>query len=118
MKEFLLVFRRDSAGTEPPPSPEQLQSMMKPWQDWIGSLAAQNKLVNSGNRLASDGRVVKPNHVVTNGPYVETKEAIGGYILIRANDLDEAAELSKGCPIFKTGGNVEVRTVVPMDESN
>ena len=115
MKEFLLVFRRDAVSNEPTASPEQLQSMMKPWQDWMGGLAAQNKLVNSGNRLDSDGKVVKPNNVITNGPYVETKEAIGGYIIIRANSLDEAAELSKDCPILHVGGNVEVRTLVPMD---
>ncbi|HMT28007.1 MAG TPA: YciI family protein [Bacteroidia bacterium] len=115
MKEFLLVFRREESSNEPPMSPEQLQSMMKPWQDWMGSLAAQNKLVSSGNRLASEGKVVKPGNLVTNGPYVEIKEAIGGYILIRANSLDEAAELSKGCPILHIGGNVEVRAIVPMD---
>ncbi|MGA7159816.1 MAG: YciI family protein [Bacteroidota bacterium] len=114
MEEFLLVFRRDAVSNEPPPSPEQLQSMMKPWQDWMGGIAAQNKLVSSGNRLASDGRVVKPNNVITNGPYVEIKEAIGGYIIVKANSIDEAAELSKDCPILKMGGNVEVRTVVPM----
>lgn len=89
--------------------------MMKPWQDWMGSLAAQNKLVSPGNRLAPEGKVVKAGGVITNGPYVEIKEAIGGYIIIRAASLDEAAELSKGCPIFAVGGNVEVRTLVPMD---
>ena len=89
--------------------------MMKPWQDWMGGLAAQNKLVSPGNRLASDGRVVKANDLITNGPYVETKEAIGGYIIIRAGSLDEAAQLSNGCPIFQMGGNVEVRTIIPMD---
>jgi len=115
MKEFLLVFRRDHIANEEQLSPEQMQAMMKPWQDWMGGLAAQNKLVSSGNRLAGDGKVVKPNNVVTNGPYVEIKEAIGGYIIIRANSLDEAAELSTGCPILQIGGNVEVRTVVPMD---
>ncbi len=115
MKEFLLVFRRDFVLNEVQSSPEQLQAMMKPWQDWMGSLAAQNKLVNSGNRLASDGRVIKPNSVITDGPYVEIKEAIGGYIIIRANSIDEAAELSKDCPILSIGGNVEVRTLVPMD---
>lgn len=96
-------------------SPEQMQAMMKPWQDWMGSLAAQNKLVSPGNRLASNGKVVKANNVVTNGPYVETKEAIGGYIIIKASSLDEAAKLSEGCPIFQMGGNVEVRTIIPMD---
>jgi hypothetical protein len=115
MKEFLLIFRRDAVSNEPPPSPEQLQSMMKPWQDWMGGIAAQNKLVSSGNRLASEGKVIKPNNVITNGPYVEIKEAIGGYIIIRADSLDEAAELSTACPILNMGGNVEVRALVPMD---
>ena len=115
MKEFLLVFRRNEVSGEPQPSPEQLQAMMKPWQDWIGSIAAQNKLVSSGNRLTSEGRVIKSENVITNGPYVEMKEAIGGYIIVRANSIDEAAELSKDCPILKMNGNVEVRTIVPMD---
>lgn len=115
MKEFLLVFRREAVSKESQMSPEQMQAMMKPWQDWMGGLAAQNKLVDPGNRLDSDGKVVKQNNVITNGPYVETKEAIGGYIIIRANSLDEAAELSKDCPILSVGGNVEVRTLVPMD---
>ncbi len=118
MKEFLLVFRRDFTSTADQPSPEQLQAMMKPWQDWMGSLAAQNVLANSGNRLASEGKVVKPNKVITDGPYVEMKEAIGGYIIVKANTLQEAAELSKGCPVLMVGGNVEVRQIVPMDDNS
>ncbi len=115
MNEFLLVFRRSAGGDETPPSPEQIQAMMKPWQDWIGSIAAQNKLVSSGNRLTSEGRVIKSDGVITNGPYVEMKEAVGGYIIVRAASLDEAAELSKDCPILNMKGTVEVRTIVPMD---
>jgi hypothetical protein len=115
MEEFLLVFRRGAVSNEPAPSPEQIQAMMKPWQDWMGSIAAQNKLVTAGNRLTPDGKVVKPDGVITDGPYVEIKEAIGGYTIIRASSLEEAAEISKGCPILKVGGTVEVRTIVPMD---
>ena len=118
MKEFLLVFRRNFDANEAQPSPEQMQGMMKHWQDWMGSLAAQNKLASSGNRLSSDGRVVKPNKVITNGPYVEVAEAIGGYIIVNAGTIDEAAELATGCPILNIGGNVEVRTVVPMDNNS
>jgi hypothetical protein len=114
MNEFLLIFRRDFETREIQPSPEHLQNMMKDWQNWMGSIAARNKLVSSGNRLADDGKVVKPGALITNGPYVEIKEAIGGYILIRAESLDEAAEISKGCPILTIGGNVEVRTIIPM----
>jgi hypothetical protein len=59
--------------------------------------------------------VVKPNNVVTNGPYVELKEAVGGYSIVRAKDLKEASELAKGCPILQVGGTVEVRTIVAME---
>lgn len=114
MDEFLLIFRRDFKTSRIQPSPEQLQNTMKEWQNWMGSIAAQNKLSNSGNRLSEEGKVVKPGAVVTNGPYVEMKEAIGGYIIIRAESMAEAAEISKGCPILTIGGNVEVRTIIPM----
>lgn len=115
MKEFLLIFRNATGNQPTQMSPEQLQGIMKPWQDWMGGIAAQNKLVSPGNRLESDGRVVKPDNILINGPYVEIKEAIGGYIIIKAASLDEAAEMSKGCPILKAGGNVEVRALVPLD---
>jgi hypothetical protein len=115
MNDFLLIFRRDLTKSELQPSPEQLQRMMKEWQNWIGSIAAQNKLVSSGNRLADDGMVVKPGAVVTNGPYVEIKELIGGYIMISAESIGEAAEISKGCPILSVGGSVEVRATIPME---
>jgi len=114
MNDFLLIFRRDFNPNEAQPSPEQLQGMMKSWQDWMGSIAAQNKLVNQGNRLDGDGKVVKPGRVITNGPYVEIKEAIAGYTIIRAASLEEAAEISNGCPVLLVGGNVEVRQIVPM----
>ncbi len=114
MKEFLLIFRRENTAANPPMSPEQIQAMMKPWQDWIGSIAAQNKLVTAGNRLEADGKVVKPGNIITNGPYVEIKEAIGGYTIVKADSLEEATEISKGCPILYVGGNVEVRAIIPM----
>jgi hypothetical protein len=114
MNEFLLIFRRDFTTPDVQPSPETLQNLMKDWQEWMGGIAAQNKIVDRGNRLDDAGRVVKPGGMVTNGPYVEIKEAIGGYIIIRSSSLDEAAEISQGCPILKIGGNVEVRELVPV----
>jgi hypothetical protein len=115
MKEFLLIYRREAAAESGAQwSPERIQALMKPWADWLGSLAAQNKLVDRGNRLDGDGSVVKPENVITNGPYVEMKEAVGGYSIIKAKDLKEAAELAKGCPILTVGGSVEVRTILGM----
>lgn len=114
MKEFLFIFRREVDGNDPQPSPEQMQARMKAWQDWMGGIAAQDKLVSSGNRLGSEGKVVKPGNIITNGPYVEIKETIGGYIMVKADSIEEATELAKGCPVFLIKGNVEVRPVVPM----
>ena len=114
MKDFLLLFRTDYKEYAKRP-PEEMQRMTKKWMDWIGSIAAQNKLADKGNRLESSGRVVKPENVVTDGPFCEVKETLGGYTAIRAADIDEAVELAKGCPIYLTGGCVEVREISKFD---
>ncbi len=83
MKEFMLLFRSDIKTGQTQPSPEHMQALAKHWQDWMGNIAAQNKFVSSGNRLDFDGRVARPNNVVTDGPYVEIKEALAGYMIIK-----------------------------------
>jgi hypothetical protein len=113
MKDFLLVFRNDYSK-QPKASPEEMQAIMKQWMDWIGGIAAQNKLTNAGNPLGSAGKVVRANNVITDGPYTEIKELIGGYTIVKAETIDEAAGLAKGCPILHVGGNVEVREVIAM----
>jgi hypothetical protein len=110
MDEFLIVIHRDMSK-DASPSPEQMQAAIKPFQDWIGSIAAQNKLVGQPQRWDSGGRVVKQNSVI-NGPYAEIKESIGGVVIIRAEDYDEAVEFAKGCPILHWGASVEVRMAV------
>lgn len=110
MKDFLFVFRSDFS-TRASRSPEEMQSMTKRWMDWIGSIAAQNKLTDRGNRLDPAGKVVRPDNVVTDGPYMEIKEFVGGYSIVKAASIDEAVEIAKGCPIYSIGGNVEVREV-------
>ncbi len=113
MKDFLLVFRNDYS-TQPKASPEEMQAIMKLWMDWIGGIAAQNKLTSAGNPLVSARKVVRANNIITDGPYTEIKELIGGYTIVKGNTLEEAAELAHGCPILKVGGNVEVREVIAM----
>jgi hypothetical protein len=112
MQEFLLAIHRDLKSKDASPSPEQMQAAIKPFQDWIGSIAAQNKLVAPPKRWDLDGRVVKQNNVVLNGPYAEIKESIGGLFLIRANDYDDAVEIAKGCPVLEWGAVVEVRMAI------
>jgi hypothetical protein len=114
MNEFVLIFRND-AQPEVKFSPDEMQAIMKQWENWMGSIAAQNKLASSGNRLGWEGNTIKPGNVVTNGPYAEIKEIISGFIVVRAASVDEATEIGKGCPILTAGGNVEVRNVIPMN---
>ena len=95
-------------------SPEEMQGVMKQWQDWMGSIAAQNKLANPGNRLGFEGKTIRPGNLVTDGPFAEIKEMISGYIVVKAETIEEAVEMSKGCPILHMGGSVEVRTIIPM----
>lgn len=113
MKDFLFVYRNDYK-TQPVATPEQQQAEIKKWMDWLGGIAAQNKLTAAGNPLTSEGKVVKANNIITNGPYSEIKEVVGGYSIIKAGSFEEAAEMAKGCPVLLNGGNVEIREVVPM----
>ena len=116
MEEFVLFFRRDIKTKEAQPSPEQMQAAVKKWQDWTGSVAAQNKLAGTGPRLHPEGKVVRPNDVVTNGPYAEIKEAIGGFMRIKASDYDDAVSIAKMCPILEWGGSVEIRKAIGVDD--
>lgn len=113
MKDFLFVFRADSSPA-PKRSPEEMQASMKKWMDWIGNIAAQDKLVDRGSSLSPDGKVLRPGNMVTDGPYTEIKEAIGGFSIVKAASVDDAIELAKGCPILAVGGNVEVREINVM----
>ncbi len=101
MKEFALIFRlKDISDFKP--SPEQIQERMA----WLGSISAQNKLADTGNTLLpapGAAKTVKSDHLVTDGPYTEIKEFISGYIIVRAESIDEAVEMAKGNPIFKIG---------------
>jgi hypothetical protein len=114
MNEFMLIFRHQDGKAVA--SPEQIQVWMKQTMDWIGGIAAQNKF-SGGNGLPFDeARVVWPNDVVTNGPFGEIKETIGGYIIVKADSVDEAIAFAKGCPVLQGDGNsVEVRKVARGD---
>ena len=112
MNDFAIIIHRDLISKDASPSPEQMQAAIKPFQDWIGGIAAQNKLAAPPRRWDTNGRVIKSNSV-TNGPYAEIKESVGGIILIRAADYEEAVEIAKGCPVIEWGASVEVRMALP-----
>lgn len=114
MDEFLLIMRHEDGKKLA--SPEQMQIWMKQTKDWIGSIAAQNKFSGGSGLPFEDAKVVRPHNIVTNGPFGEIKETIGGYIIVKANSIDEAVEFAKGCPVLQGEGNsVEVRKVAKGD---
>jgi hypothetical protein len=113
MKNFMMLFRTEKSD-KPQPSPEQMQAMVKQWQDWIGGIAAQDKFVAT-DALGFQGKTVHADGVITDGPYAELKEIVGGYIIVKAENLDDAVKLSKGCPTLAIGGKVEVRDVMVFD---
>jgi hypothetical protein len=110
MDEFMLIFRHEDGSKVA--SPEQMQIWMKQTMDWIGGIAAQNKYVAGNGLLFDDARVVRHNKVVTNGPFGEIKETLGGYMIVRADSVEEAVEFAKGSPILAGEGNsMEVRRI-------
>ena len=108
MSEFTYLFRGRAASA----SPEQAQKTMEKWFAWFKDLGAQGHIKDPGHPLEPTGKVVKGTQkIVNDGPYAESKDVVGGYIIVEAKDLDHAVELSKGCPIFEVGGSVEVRPI-------
>ncbi|SIN70924.1 YciI family protein [Chitinophaga niabensis] len=113
MEEYIILMRLDLLTKEAQPSPEQMQVYMKQYQDWVGGIAAQNKF-KGGTGLSTEGKVLK-NDMITDGPYVDIKESIAGFITITAKDFDEAVRIAGECPILAGANNsVEVRKIVSV----
>jgi len=114
MSNFMYLFRSNPTAYQSM-SPEQMQQTMKKWMDWKDTLEKNGHVKQFGERLDGTGKVVRGKaRAVTDGPFVEVKDFIQGYILIEAKDLDQAVELAKGCPILESDGTVEIRPFVSM----
>ena len=108
-----MIFRHDS---ETEPSAEAMPVAMQQWQAWISDIAKQGKFSGT-NRLLPEGKTLKPNNVVTDGPYVEAKEMLGGYVIVKTDSFEDAIKIAKSCPNLLYGGNVEVRSVMSIDSN-
>jgi len=114
MAKFMCLFR-SNPGAYRSMSPEQMQQTMKKWMDWKDELEKKGNLHQAGERLDATGKVVRgKSKSVTDGPFVEVKDSIQGYMLLDAKDIDQAVELSKSCPILESDGTVEIRLLVSM----
>jgi hypothetical protein len=107
---FMLLLRGGVSNRDL--SAEQLQQQIERYLSWIEKLRRDGHFV-AGEPLAETGKVLSGRNgsTVTDGPFTESKEEVGGYFIIRANDLEAAVELAKGCPIFANEGTVEVRPI-------
>jgi hypothetical protein len=112
MNEFVFLYRGGMSDRQP--SAQEMEAIMGKWQAWFAKLGEEGRLKDWGAPLQREGKRVASGGVVTDGPFTEGKEVIGGYSIIKAKDLADAAEVAKGCPTFDTGGSVEVRPVAPM----
>lgn len=111
MEKFMLIFH---GGINMDASPEEIQTNMGQWMAWVEKLQKEAKYV-SGEPLLPGGKLVTSKTAVTDGPYTEGKEVVGGFFVINAASMDEAVEESQHYPDFPYGGQVQVRQVMKLD---
>jgi len=111
MASFMLIFR----GGDAPGSPEQMQQHMQKWVTWFEGLTKAGAYQGQGAPLDPGGKVVRgARKAVSDGPFAEAKDLVGGYAIIEARDLEAAVEIARGCPTYERDGAVEIRAVRPM----
>ena len=108
--EYLLLFR--GTDWDSGLSPEEIQKVVEQLMAWMDGLQRQGRL-RAGQPLGEEGRTVsgKQGRMVADGPFAESKEAIGGYLIVQAEDLDEAVGIARQYPCLAHGATVEVRPV-------
>jgi hypothetical protein len=115
MEKFMLIFQRSQKKVTGM-NPEQMKARREKWRDWIEKLRKTNRYV-SGEPLLPGGKLVSGQRgmIVTDGPYTESKELVGSFFIITAENMNEAVVISKGYPDFDIGGIVQVRQVMKTD---
>lgn len=110
----MFLFRGGENHAENATETKEAAENMQLWIKWMEDLGKKGILVG-GEPLKRTGKQVNGrNKIVTDGPFIEGKETVGGYLIVNANDINEAVEISKGCPIFNEDGKLEVRQVEKM----
>lgn len=108
-KGYMLIFR--STDWYKGLSPEQMQQVADNWMAWFNRLKDEGKCI-AGNPLEREGKVVSgKNRAVSDGPFAESKESIGGYFLLKVGSLDDAVAIAQQCPGLPYGIRVEVRPI-------
>jgi hypothetical protein len=112
-----MLFLHTNPSRPRPTSPDDIMAVTKAYMAWADRMRAEGKL-KGGEKLTFDaGKVMRPNGgkvTVTDGPYAESKELIGGYFAISAKDYNDACRIAESCPHLGFGGTIEVRQVDQM----
>lgn len=110
MKKFALLFRTNITNSKKQPSPEEMNMYMSAWMQWVNEIETKGQLVEGGNHFSKQGKVLRPNSKFSVGPYVAEDVSVAGYILIVAQDLEDASSIAQNCPILKgENTSVEIR---------
>ncbi len=114
-----MILLHDSPEAFANVSPQQMQGVIEKYMAWGEKLRASGAMI-AGEKLADEpGKVMrgKAGQVrVTDGPYSEAKEVLGGYYIVQADNYDKAVEIARDCPQFEFGGTIEVREIDAMDQ--
>lgn len=115
MARYLYVFRGGMRQEGKELSPQELQQGMARWMAWVGELRQSGHFKGGDPLEPKGGKFISgKNRAVTDGPFAEAKDLVGGYFMMECKNLDEAVELARGCPDFERGGTVEIRAVREM----
>ena len=107
MTKYLFLYRTPDNPAPQQPSPEEIQAMFAQWDAWKKKF--KTNVIDVGDGLKPGGRVFKGGKF-TDGPFIETKEVMGGYSIVQAANYDEAASVAKECPInYIPGASIEIR---------
>lgn len=113
MPHYLLLLRAQAGFDSKTLSPEQIQMMVQKYKDWTDKLRTAGKFVAADKLRDNSGRVMRrggTNPAVTDGPYIEAREVLGGFYVIDARNYDEALEFSRTCPNLEFG-SIEIREI-------
>jgi hypothetical protein len=106
-QKYLVLFRSQPTSDQPRPSPEQMQQMFGAYKAWMEKF--KDDILDMGDKLKSDGRLVTASGVA-DGPFIEAKEVVGGYMLVSAESYDGAVEVVRACPaVDAPGALLEIR---------
>jgi hypothetical protein len=104
-----LVFVKNVPGNQQPPSPEQMKEMYAAFNEWREKYKAN--IVDMGGKLKPGGKILTSSGI-TDGPFAEAKEVIGGFMVVAAENFDGAIEITRECPgVVRPGNSVEIREI-------